>query len=50
MVSCEDQYRKFPQLNRNEVHELLKWQKTQPHLPKITGMLNIVFLIYIKFN
>lgn len=42
IVSCEDQYRKFPQLNRSEVLELLEWKKTQPHLPNITGRLIIL--------
>lgn len=36
---CEDQYRNFPQLNRSDVLELLKWKETQPHLPTITGIL-----------
>lgn len=39
MVSCEDQYQKFPQINRKEVLELMKWQNTQPHLPTVTGTL-----------
>lgn len=40
MVSCENQYQKFPQLIRSEVLRLLKWQQTQPHLPTITGEYN----------
>lgn len=36
-ASTEDQYEKFPQLNRGDVLKLQEWQKTQPHLPTITG-------------
>lgn len=36
-ASAEDQYKKFPQLNPSEVLKLQEWQKTQPHLPNITG-------------
>ena len=36
-ASCEDQYKKFPQIDRNEVLKLQKWQEEQPHLPNITG-------------
>lgn len=44
LVSCEDQYKKFPQLKRSEVLELLKWKETQPHLPEsITGKFDLFF-------
>lgn len=36
-ASCEDQYKKFPKLDRDEVLQLQKWQEEQPHLPNITG-------------
>lgn len=41
LPSVEDQYKKFPQLDRSDVLELQEWQKTQPHLPKITGEYHI---------
>lgn len=36
-TTCEEQYKKFPQLDRNEVLKILEWPEKQPHLPKITG-------------
>lgn len=37
LVSCEDQYKLDTRLDRNDVLELQQWQKSQPHLPNITG-------------
>lgn len=37
LASCEEQYKKFPQLDRAEVLKLQEWQEKQPHLPNITG-------------
>lgn len=37
IASCDDQYEKCPQLNRNDVLELQEWQNTQPHLPNVSG-------------
>lgn len=34
---CEDQYTKFPQLDRDEVLKLKDWHEKQPHLPNVTG-------------
>lgn len=36
-VSCEEQYKQFPQLSRDEVIKLQEWQETQPHLPNVSG-------------
>lgn len=36
-ASCEEQYEKFPKLNRDEVNKMLEWQETQAHLPKVSG-------------
>lgn len=36
-ASCDDQYKKFPKLDRDEVLKLKEWQEKQPHLPNITG-------------
>lgn len=37
IASCDDQYKKFPQLDRNEVLKLKEWHEKQPHLPDVTG-------------
>lgn len=37
-ISTEEQYKKFPDLKRDEVQKILDWTNKQPHLPKITGM------------
>lgn len=37
IASCDDQYKKFPQLDRNEVLKLKEWHEKQPHLPNVTG-------------
>lgn len=36
-TTCEEEYKKFPQLDREEVLKLKDWQEKQPHLPNITG-------------
>lgn len=36
-AKVEEQYRKFPELKREKVLELLKWIEEQPHLPNVTG-------------
>lgn len=48
IASCADQYKKSPQLNRNDVLELLEWQKTQPHLPNVSGKYHL-HLNYYQF-
>lgn len=39
-ASCDEQYKKFPQLDKAEVLKLQEWYEMQPHLPHITGDLN----------
>lgn len=39
LVKCDEQYKKFPQLDRAEVLKLKEWYDMQPHLPNITGTL-----------
>lgn len=37
IASAEEQYEKFPSLDRADVLKLKEWYDKQPHLPKITG-------------
>lgn len=37
MCSVEDEYRKNPELKKEDVERFLEWGKTQPHLPEISG-------------
>lgn len=37
LASCEEQYKKFPELDRGEVLKLVEWQEKQPHLPQLSG-------------
>lgn len=39
IAKVEDQYKKFPQLSKEEVLKLKDWYEKQPHLPNITGEL-----------
>lgn len=43
IASCEDQYKKFPQLDRNEVLKLKEWHEKQPHLPDVTGYYGLYY-------
>jgi len=43
-ASVDEQYKKFPQLDRNEVLKLKEWYEMQPHLPNITELEAIIFL------
>lgn len=36
-ASCDDQYKKFPKLDKAEVLKLQEWYEKQPHLPNVTG-------------
>lgn len=36
-VTVEDEYRRNPEMKKEDVQELLEWAKTQPHLPQISG-------------
>lgn len=44
-VTVEDEYRKNPELKKEDVNELLEWAKTQPHLPKISGIFCMCFIL-----
>lgn len=37
LANVEDEYKKDPNLKREDVRCLLEWVEHQPHLPKITG-------------
>lgn len=37
LASCDEQYKKFPKLDKSEVIKLQEWYEKQPHLPNITG-------------
>lgn len=36
-ASVDEQYRKFPEIKKDDVKKVLDWVSKQPHLPKITG-------------
>lgn len=40
VASVDEQYKKFSQLNKEEVLKLKDWYEKQPHLPNITGELD----------
>lgn len=42
MVDIENEYKKFPELKKDEVSKLMDWCKRQPHLPDLTGILNFI--------
>lgn len=37
LAKVDDQYKQFPELNKDEIHKLQEWVKKQPHLPEING-------------
>lgn len=47
-ASCDEQYKKFPQLNRDEVLKLQDWYQKQPHAPKVTGKFNFFFFNFYR--
>lgn len=47
MVTAEEQYKKYPQIDRNEVLKILEWFEKQPHLPKVTGTTGYNVLFWI---
>lgn len=49
-ANIEDQYKKFPELKQEVVHELQQWTIRQLHLPNLTGNLNIFFVRTFYFN
>ncbi|XP_063709297.1 uncharacterized protein LOC134837836 [Culicoides brevitarsis] len=50
MTTVEEEYRKNPELKKEDVQELLTWGTTQPHLPKISEFEAIQFLHSNYFN
>lgn len=46
LASAEEQYKKFPKLDRDEVVKLQDWYEKQPHTPNVTGN----YLISLIFN
>lgn len=54
LANCDEQYKKFPQLDKNEVLKLKDWYEKQPHLPNITGInikqfFHFIFFFNIKY-
>ncbi|XP_055590423.1 uncharacterized protein LOC129742540 [Uranotaenia lowii] len=43
-ADVENEYKKFPELKREDVQKLREWMVKQPHLPKITELELILFL------
>lgn len=37
VADIENEYKKFPELKKEEVLKLMEWCKRQPHLPNLTG-------------
>lgn len=37
IVSTDEQYRKYPGIDRDEVLKIMEWFTKQPHLPNVTG-------------
>lgn len=37
LAKVDEQYARYPKLERAEVQKLLDWTRKQPHLPNITG-------------
>lgn len=48
IASADEQYKKFPQLNRDEVLKLQDWYQKQPHTPSVTG--NYLFCFSCDLN
>lgn len=44
MVTAEEQYKKYPQIDRSEVLKIMEWFEKQPHLPKVTGTLTTTLI------
>lgn len=37
LAKIDEQYKKFPEIKKEDVEKILDWANKQPHLPKITG-------------
>ncbi|XP_055528169.1 alpha-tocopherol transfer protein-like isoform X2 [Wyeomyia smithii] len=44
LADVENEYKKFPELKREDVQKIREWMEKQPHLPKITDLEIILFL------
>lgn len=49
-ASVEEEYRKYPQLQKSEVEKFVEWSKQQKHLPDITEFWACCFLHACKFS
>lgn len=38
VADLENEYRKFPDLKREDVQKIREWMDKQPHLPEISGI------------
>lgn len=43
MVNIDDEYRKFPEMKKEEVLKIVEWVRQQPHLPNICEAFVILF-------
>lgn len=43
-ITVEEEYKKNPEISREDVQEILDWVATQPHLPKMNGEQKILDL------
>ena len=46
-VSADKIYQKDPNLKKQDVEEIQKWLKTQPHLPKVEGMFKLLLSLEV---
>ncbi|XP_038111601.1 alpha-tocopherol transfer protein-like isoform X2 [Culex quinquefasciatus] len=44
LADVENEYKKFPDLKREDVQKIREWMEKQPHLPKISDLEIILFL------
>lgn len=50
IFSVEDQYKKHPKLNKEDVLNIIEWGKNEPHLPYITEHEAIIYLVVCNFD
>lgn len=50
LASCDEQYKRFPELDRAEVMKLVEWQEKQPHLPPLSGTSIAKFHLFWLFS
>ncbi|XP_058829855.1 alpha-tocopherol transfer protein-like isoform X1 [Topomyia yanbarensis] len=44
VADVENEYKKFPDLKREDVQKIREWMEKQPHLPKISELETVLFL------